>query len=269
MKEGNDIMQKLKFHFKGSPSEIRYLEAQQKEGYMLTNIKNGIYTFEKNPAVKDTQLQVTFAKTEDLKEADTHQENSPFLSVFAKQLNYSKYTVLYSYLEEKDNPLYNLADTKVAEHEYLSFFKRIIFSLAVLTMLICVALWAYFTALGKPSSTLVIPIEIMIGIFVVLLIINILINRRIRKHCPKPEDELYLSYSVSIKGTGQKPDVSHLKYLGAWRYQTEKDDKYYYNLFSKEPKEVILEDISKKLNIPEKDIYIYSQFDLFPVYMHF
>ncbi|APR61812.1 DUF2812 domain-containing protein [Staphylococcus condimenti] len=263
------MKKQLKLYFKGSPSEIRYLETQQKDGYMLTNIKNGIYTFEENSAVSDTKLQVTFVRSEDLKEPNTKIEKSPFLSVLAKQLNYSKYTVLYSYLKEKDNPIYNLADTKAAEHEYLSFFKRIIFILAVLTMFVCVAFWSYFTAIGKPSSKLLIPMQIMISVFIILSPFNILINRRIRKSCPKIEDELYLSYSVSVKSPGSKPDIDSLKYLGAWRYQTDKEGKYYYNLLSKEPKEVILHNVRTKLHLPEEDVYVYSQFDLFPIVMHF
>lgn len=263
-------MKNIKFYFKGSPSEIRYLEKQQKEGYVLKDIQNNIYTFEKDPEVQNTTLRVTFARTKDLEESSQNKSKAPFLSVFAKKLFYSKYTVLYSYLKNNDDPIYStISDTKNIEHEYLSFFKRINFTLAILTMIICVALWSYYTAIGKPSSTIKIPMQIMLMIFLITLLFRILINRRIRKSCPKLHDELYLSYSVSIKNESEFPNIDSLKYLGAWRYQTEKDGKHYYSLLSKEPKETIISAIQKELNLSDENIYVYSQWDLFPVYMHF
>lgn len=77
-------MKNIKFYFKGSPSEIRYLEKQQKEGYVLKDIQNNIYTFEKDPEVQNTTLQVTFARTKDLEESSQNKSKAPFLSVFAK-----------------------------------------------------------------------------------------------------------------------------------------------------------------------------------------
>ncbi|PTJ13533.1 hypothetical protein BU038_11515, partial [Staphylococcus simulans] len=79
-----NIMKNIKFYFKGSPSEIRYLEKQQKEGYVLKDIQNNIYTFEKDPEVQNTTLQVTFARTKDLEESSQNKSKAPFLSVFAK-----------------------------------------------------------------------------------------------------------------------------------------------------------------------------------------
>lgn len=262
-------MKNFKLYFKGSPSEIQYLEKQQKEGYLLKNIQNGIYTFEKDPEVRNTTLQVKFARTKDLKEVNPTIGKDTFLSVLAKKLHYSKYTVIYSYLKNNDDPIYSsFQDTKVIEHEYLSFFRRINFAIAILAMIICVSLWSYFTATGQPSATLVKPMKIMFIVFIITFFISILINRRIRKSCPKIQDELYLSYSVSIKDTVQTPNIDSLKYLGAW-HQTEKDGKHYYSLLSKEPKEVIIQSIQKELNISNTNIFVYSQLDLFPVYMHF
>ncbi|MDK7925961.1 MAG: DUF2812 domain-containing protein [Staphylococcus simulans] len=263
-------MKNIKFYCKGSPSEIRYLESQQQKGYVLKDIQNNIYTFEKDPEVRNTTLHVTFAKTKDLEGNSQNRSENPFLSVLAKKLFYSKYTVLYSYLKNNDDPIYStISDTKNIEHEYLSFFKRINFTLAILTMIICVALWSYYTAIGKPSSTLIMPIQIMLIVFLITLFFSILINRRIRKSCPKLHDELYLSYSVSIKNESALPNIDSLKYLGAWRYQTEKEGKHYYSLLSKEPKETIISAIQKELNISNEHIYVYSQWDLFPIYMHF
>lgn len=263
-------MKKLKLVFKGSLSEKKFLEQKKAEGYYLTGVINGVYTFKHNPKVKDTQLQTHFIETKNLKNENTIEDASPFFAITTKKLFYSKYTVLYSYLKNNDDPIYStISDTKNIEHEYLSFFKRINFTLAILTMIICVALWSYYTAIGKPSSTIKIPMQIMLMIFLITLLFRILINRRIRKSCPKLHDELYLSYSVSIKDNSEAPNIDALKYLGAWRYQTEKDGKHYYSLLSKEPKETIISAIQKELNISNEHIYVYSQWDLFPVYMHF
>lgn len=262
-------MKKLKLVFKGSPSERKFLEQKKAEGYYLTGVINDVYTFKHNPAVKDTQLQTHFIETKHLKHKIKIKDTSPFFAITTKKLDLSKYTIIYSYLKEKDNPIYNSTDTKMIENRYLKHLQNIFLSITLAFMFICLGLWVYLLQQNYENSMIALPLKFMLFTFFILLVLTLIINHRIKITCPTPIDEIYLSYSVSIQSKNGKPNIQPLQNLGAWRFVTEKNGKYYYNLYSKQPKDVLVSTLSNTLNIQSDRIFIYSQWDLFPVYMHF
>ncbi|MHD0398521.1 hypothetical protein ACY2DA_11825 [Staphylococcus simulans] len=262
-------MKKFKLVFKGTSSERKFLEKKKAEGYYLTGVINGVYTFKHNPDVKDTQLQTHFVETKHLKHEQNIEENSPFFAFTTKKLDLSKYTIIYSYLKDKDNPIYNSTDTKLIENHYLKHLQNILLGITMAIMFICLGLWMYMIQQNYENATIALPLKFMSPILFFSLVLALILSYRIRRTCPTHVDEIYLSYSISIQTKDGKPDIQPLQHLGAWRFVTEKNGKYYYNLYSKQPKEVLTNTLSKTLNIQSDHIFVYSQWDLFPVYMHF
>ncbi|WP_105993413.1 DUF2812 domain-containing protein [Staphylococcus simulans] len=262
-------MKKLKLTLKGSLAEQKFLEQKKQEGYYLTRVINGVYTFKHNPAVKNMKLQVNFIKTKDIETQPALDNNSPYFAMTTKQLNYSKHTLVYSYLKDTENPIYSNTDTKAEEYQYLKHFQNTILTLAILALFICIALWAYFTSIGYTNVMAPLPMKIMSGVFIAIVLFYLMIKHRIRTSCPTYVDQFYLSYSVSIRTTDGPPDLNKLKHLGAWRYVLEKNGKYYYNLHSKQPKDSIIHSICTRLDMKPEQIFVYSALDLFPIRGHF
>lgn len=262
-------MKKFKLVFKGSLSEKKFLEQKKAEGYYLTGVINGVYTFKHNPKVKDTQLQTHFIETKHLKNEHNIKDTSPFFAITTKKLDLSRYAIVYTYLKDKDNPIYNSTDTRMTENLYLKHLQNIFLGITIAIMFICLGLWMYLIQQSYKNSIAAVPLKFMLLILLGLFILTFIINYRIKTTCPTQVDAIYLSYSVSIQSMDGKPDIQPLQHLGAWRFVTEKYGKYYYNLYSKHPKVVLINTLSHTLNIQPDHIFVYSQWDLFPVYMHF
>lgn len=262
-------MKKLKLVPKGSLSEKKFLEQKKQEGYYLIGVINGVYSFKHDPVVKDTELQINFIKTDELNQHDnTSPKDNPFFSLTHKRLKYSKYSIVYSYLKDKDNPIYKHTETKMAEYQYLKHLQNINFTIITLIIFLSVLFWAYFVSQGNSNPTNTWLMKLMLILFMISLGVNLSIKRRIRKNCPTYVDQFYKSYNVSIQ-SDEQPNLEKLKHLGAWRYIMEKNGKYYYTLQSKQPKSTIEHSICTRLDLKKEQLFVYSTQDLFAIRMHF
>lgn len=257
-------MKRLKFFFKGSLSERKYLTAQKNKGFILESVHHGFYHFTKNEDLKNSSLQIEFTQSvTELKDF----ANKPFVEkTVEKDLNFSNYKIVYSYLGDYyTNNLNVFNDTSDAEANYLKKIRKNLMILYQFSVLFFVLL---MIILGMNESTISyypVPIPFMLLTWIILLIFGLKLTKRI--HLVKnSEPSLSPERTVIITYEKERPDIeSALSYLGTWRYATSKKCKHHYRLTSQFSETQLKSDISSYLDINEEDVEIISNFGLAPI----
>ncbi|MFB1052005.1 hypothetical protein [Paraliobacillus sp. JSM ZJ581] len=257
-------MKRLKFSFKGNLSEKDFLIKQKDKGFILDSVDRGVYYFSKNDQLKNSSLQIEFFQA-DMETKDLA-NNNLIKKVVEKDLLFSNYKIIYSYINENnDSHLNILNDTNDIEANYLKKIRKKMIAFYQISTVLFVLLSVLLGLNERTFIFFVIPILFMALTWIILAIgiskftkrINLLTNN---EKSFSPERTVIITYEKD------KPEVeSVLSYLGSWRYVSSNKNSHYYRLSSKFSETQLKNDISSYLDIKEDDVQIISIFGLAPI----
>lgn len=251
-------MKKFRLFFKGSPKENEFLRQQKDNGYRLTSIHLGVYSFEKNAKVKNEQLQAEIVDYNFIPDND-----DMIKKTVEKKLAVRPYKILYTYVEaDDDKPIEVLNDTNDAEATYLKRLDNRIFLLSILIMLASVIAYILLVISDFPDTLAVLGIILAVVLYYTHAY---KIAKRLDSVTPDRDDNVRPELTITLKNLPIKPDITALDYLGQWRYITSKKGEHYYRLKSLYSQTRIKEEIIAYLNIAPESLSIVDSMGLWPI----
>lgn len=258
-------MKKIRLFLKGSTAEKDFLTEQKNNGYVLSHVRNGVYTFNEDNDIKNTILQIEFL-TADMNLNDLIESNT-VKKLVEKHLLFSEYKIIYSYLSIQNEYSHILNGTSDIEADYLKKIKSRLFIYNLAVTLLSILLWFLITLYDKNSFLAALPICFMFFIWITLFAYDLRMNKRIES-LSLEESSYSPEITIVIHNTNEKPAIADLSYLGKWRYVSSKKHSHYYRLSTNFSEEQLKNEISSYLDVSQANIQVIPNIGIYPMGWH-
>lgn len=250
-------MKKFRLYFKGSVSELAFLNREKNNGYFLDDIHLGVYSFSKNEAWQNTALQ------KEIFEAGTMPEPDKMIKkTVVKTLALPAYRIMYSYVEGADaNELAVINETNDVEATYLKRLDNRCFLISILVFIASVVsmIFTFNTAV-----TLIPGLLASVAAIIYYSTNAYKIAKRLDLVQPD-RDNVRPEITITLKNLPEKPDLTDLAYLGKWRYITSKNGNHFYRLKTNYRQDRVKEEIIAYLNITPEQLSLVDSMGFWPI----